>query len=110
MDTYYTMASKYFMTTGKDGFSAFLDKSVIKVTEKDQSPTIQEIMKNFFKSFAKSDAEIEAMSQKARTIFEQRLTMLGASRDVRSDDGYIKIAPTLQRRIVNVGDPVKHED
>ena len=61
METYYTMASKYFMTTGKDGFSAFLDESVIKVTERDQSPAIQEIMKNFFKSFAKSDAEIEAM-------------------------------------------------
>ena len=40
METYYTMASKYFMTTGKDGFSAFLDESVVKVTERDQSPAI----------------------------------------------------------------------
>ena len=67
-------------------------------------------MKNFFKSFAKSDAEIEAMPQKARMIFEQRLSMLGASKEDRSEDGYIKITPTLKRRIVNVGDPVKHED
>ena len=67
-------------------------------------------MKNFFNSFAKSDAEIEAMPQRARTIFEQRLSMLGASKDNRSNDGYIKMTPTLVRRIVNVGEPVKHED
>ena len=51
METEYTMASLYFLTEGKDGFHMFLDESVVKVTDRDDSPTIQDILKNFFITF-----------------------------------------------------------
>lgn len=51
METEYTMASLYFLTEGKDGFHMFLDESVIKVTDRDDSPSIQDILKNFFNTF-----------------------------------------------------------
>ena len=58
METEYTMASLYFLTEGKDGFQMFLDEQVIKVTDRDDSPTIQDILKNFFITFQKTDEEI----------------------------------------------------
>ena len=102
METEYTMASLYFLTEGKDGFHMFLDDKVVKVTDRDDSPTIQDILKNFFITFQKSDEEIENMPKRAQKIFEDRLEILGASKDDRDQNGLIKIKPSLQGRIVNV--------
>ena len=48
------MAIKHFLLGGKDGFTSVLDPSVKVITEVDDAPTIQDIVKNWFKNFSKS--------------------------------------------------------
>jgi hypothetical protein len=75
------------------------------------APTIQEIVKSWFNSFAKTDEEISKMPQKALKTFERRLKMLNTSVENRCPEGkYIKISPVIESRIINIGNPVKHND
>lgn len=40
MDQYYTLASQHFISTGKDGFTAFLDPCVQRIS----SPDLEDLM------------------------------------------------------------------
>ena len=68
-DQFYTMGVKHFLLGGKDGYTSILDPSVQILTPVEDAPTIQEIMKNWFSSFSKSDSELCELPEKARDIF-----------------------------------------
>ena len=69
MDTTYTMAVKNWILAGKDGYTAFLDESIIK-EDPVESPTIQEIFTNWLEMFAKSEHELKQLQGRRRQIFE----------------------------------------
>lgn len=60
MDQSYTLAVKNWILSGKDGYTAFLDDSIIK-DDPIESPTIQEIVANWLEVFAKSDEELQKL-------------------------------------------------
>ena len=74
MDQTYTLAVKNWILSGKDGYTAFLDESIIK-EDPMESPTIQEIFTNWLEVFAKSEEELQKLQGKRRQVFEQRLQM-----------------------------------
>ena len=52
LEKYYTLAVKHFISKGRDGFVTFEDPEVIELPpDRDNAPTCQDIMINFFKSF-----------------------------------------------------------
>ena len=105
-EKYYSLAAKYFLTTGKDGYSAFQDPSVIYPPNfsHDGLPVFQEVLKNWLKNFRKNEKELERMPARAKKIFQQRLKYMHTSVDNRdAESGYIKICPRVEGRIINVG-------
>jgi 5'-nucleotidase len=49
MDKIYSLACKYFLQTGKDGFTTFLEPSIERMfTDYKECPTIQTCLRNFF--------------------------------------------------------------
>jgi hypothetical protein len=105
------LAIKHFLLSGKDGYTSILDPSVQILTDLDEAPTIQDIVKFWFHTFGKSEKEISKMPEKALRIFERRLKMLNTSVDNRCPSGkFIKISPTIEGRIINIGNPAEHND
>ena len=110
MDAFYSLAVKNWILAGKDGYTAFLDEKVQKENP-EEAPTIQEIFKNWLDSFAKPTVELKNLPEKKREIFERRLKLLGTSVDNRCPTGkYIMICPTVDGRINNLGESIKHDD
>ena len=100
----YSMAVKHFLLGGKDGYTSILDPSVKIITDVEEAPTIQEIVKSWFINFGKTQPEIEGLPMKARKIFEERLTCMGSDVNSRCPQGkFIKIAPKIEGRIINIG-------
>ena len=73
MEKYYTLASKYFIATGKDGYTTFLDPGIRRIGNWDEAPLIQDIIANFLKNFSKTPEELDHLTPLARAIFERRL-------------------------------------
>jgi hypothetical protein len=112
MDRYYTLSAKNFMVQGKDGYRAFLDPSVQTLQEnRENLPSLQDLVKTWFKSFQKTDAEIEKLPPKALKILQDRIKCLHASQSDRDEDtGFIKFSSKVEGRIVNIGDKLEHND
>lgn len=98
------MAVKHFLLGGKDGYTSILDPSVKIITDVEEAPTIQEIVKSWFINFGKTQPEIDGLPKKARKIFEERLTCMSSDVNRRCPQGkFIKIAPKIEGRIINIG-------
>lgn len=60
LDKSYSVAAKYFLTSGKDGYDDFLDPSIEDLAPTlDEALSIQEIYISFLKNFRKSNEEID---------------------------------------------------
>ena len=114
LNRFYTVATKHYLTVGKDGFADFLDPMIESMAPSlNEAITIQDIYTNFLKSFTKSNDELEELCKqpKFRKKFEQRLKMFNASTSNRCfKTGHILICPELENRIVNLGPPLHHTD
>ena len=105
------MAVKHFILTGKDGYTAFLDPSIKIITPVDEAPFVQDILKSWFTNFGKTPEEILALPDKARSLLERRCRMLYTTIDNRDPSGkFIRVAPRLEDRMVNIGTPINHTD
>ena len=112
MEKLYTVATKYYISMGKDGFSMFQDPSVETLPpHTDECRSIQDVLIQFFSNFRKSEEEIDQMPECAKRIFEHRLIQFGSSRQNRCPKtGFIHINPQVDGRIIEIGEPIKHMD
>ena len=109
----YVVAIKSFMKLGKDGYTMMLDPSIVDLppVKGDDDPTIQEIFVQFFKRAMKKDAELDSLPADSRARFNRRLELFGTNQKNRDPaTGAIKIKPMVDGRIVNIREPVQHED
>jgi len=68
-------------------------------------------VKAWFKSFQKTDTEIENLPPKALKILTDRMACLHASKNNRAQDtGFIKFGSKVEGRIINIGDKLEHND
>jgi 2',3'-cyclic-nucleotide 2'-phosphodiesterase (5'-nucleotidase family) len=68
----YSVATKHFVTAGKDGFDDFLDPAIEELPPAgDEALEVQVIFDNFLKNFRRSNAELEELckSPKFNRIF-----------------------------------------
>jgi 5'-nucleotidase len=112
MDQWYTLATKYYISTGKDGYSAFKDPGLILMDRSHQDcPSVQSIVEKWFSSFSKSKEELQNLTKRGRQILDQRLKMFETSEDNRCPQGkFIKFSCKIEERIVNVGEPLSYEE
>ena len=113
MEKDYVVATKCFMLAGKDGFTALADSSNERLppVRGEDDPTIQEITMMWLKNFRKTNAEIDAMPEKAQDAFNKRLEIFKGSRDDRhAESNAIKITPSVDGRLENLGKKVEHDD
>jgi len=74
-------------------------------------PSLQDLVKAWFKSFQKTDAEIESLPPKALKILNDRMKCLHTSKDNRAENtGFIKFSSKVEGRIINMGDKLEHND
>lgn len=59
MKKWYTLGCKYYIQTGKDGYTAFLDKDIKRLGDADHAQTIQEVITKFLKNFSKTPEELK---------------------------------------------------
>ena len=108
-DKEYIVATKQFLASGKDGYTAFIDPSVKKLPANwgDDSQNLQTIFLQFAKNFGKSNWGIAGSSAKWMKCFKARLELFNASINDRDEEtGCIKIAPKVDGRLVNIREKI----
>lgn len=95
----YKVAMKGFLVSGKDGYTMFRDGGIIEVLIADEDAVlIQEVMYHFFNSF---DNKLSNHSSRDR-IRAERMKMFNTDEDNITEEGFIKIKPTVDGRITNL--------
>lgn len=113
LDKVYSITTTAFLSLGKDGFDAFVDPCVETVEEDhDMEMTVQQLLHFFLRNFARTPAEMERLkATKFHPIFMRRLEMMNTTMDNKcSETGYINICPKVEGRVVNIGEPMTHND
>ena len=95
----YTLATKYYIALGKDGWTALSENKdkITVIMNETKCPIVHDIVVKAFKEFAPNQ------EQESR-LLDRRLKYIGSDKNERSDNGFIKITPKLDGRIKIIGE------
>ncbi|CDW87517.1 ser thr protein phosphatase family [Stylonychia lemnae] len=96
----YKVAMKGFLASGKDGYIMFRDGGITQFLIEDENAVlIQDVMYQFFESFGPDNDKNHVIKDRIRA---ERLKLFNASEDNVTKEGFIKIHPVCDERIVNL--------
>lgn len=97
LDKVYTLAVKYYLASGKDGYESLALNNLGYLVERDVAPTLLDIVTKFFESIGPNGIDSE--------LRQRRLKQLNTNDQRQTNDGFIIISPQCDPRIVNLAFP-----
>ena len=105
----YNIALKYFISLGRDGYTCFQDPEVRYIRDVYGAPfvvdAVLESLRKFGPEFGKD--QLNSLSAEYIERRQRRIELLHASENNVTKDGYIKIAPRIEGRIIKAPHPEK---
>ena len=96
----YKVAIKAFIAEGKDGYNVFKG-NVTYVIEEDNAVLIQDLIYQFFDSLSPNYLPMGGVGDRIR---EERMRLFNTDENNIGENGFIRINPQCDGRIVNISD------
>ena len=93
---HYNVAMKHYISLGRDGYVCFQDSEVSYVRGVNEAMLIKEIVAETFRKFSPA-YKVQPQYEERR---QQRMKLLHTNEKNKSGNGYIKIAPRVEGRIL----------